>query len=63
MANVNTTVFANFRGQLDGVGRAAATLRVPALPPGAVTLYHAFVVYDNQGGFHLASNPVVLRIR
>ena len=48
-----------------GQGEATASLNVPAnlpLPPG-FTLYHAYVVYDANGQFHMASNAVPLRLR
>jgi hypothetical protein len=53
--------FFGFQGQLDGNGRASASIVVPAGVP-SLTLQHAFVVYDTSG-FHLASNPVSLRLQ
>jgi hypothetical protein len=65
MSCVNKSVFANFRGTLDGNGFAVASLNVPPnLPiPIGTTLYHACVVYDASGVFHMASNAVPLRLR
>jgi hypothetical protein len=65
MGAVNTTVFAKFRGTLDGNGLATASFRVPSnLPlPAGFTFHHAYVVYDASGKFYMASNAVPLRMR
>lgn len=57
-------VYVNFKGSLDSSGEATAAINVPALPSVAgVTLHHAYLVYDAAGVFHLASNPVPLRLK
>ena len=58
----NTLLLSKFKGTLDANGAATASFNVPSgLPPlGSVTLHHAFIVYDAQGRFYLASNAVPL---
>ncbi len=63
MANANSATFRRFRGRLDAMGSATASLVVPASPSVSGTLYHAFVVHDGQGRLHMASNPVSLSLR
>ena len=60
----NTALLSKFKGKLDANGSANASFNVPSgLPPmGSVTLHHAFLVYDAGGRFHMASNPVPLRL-
>ncbi|MCA8956458.1 MAG: FG-GAP repeat protein [Planctomycetes bacterium] len=56
IANINAPNFVRFRGTLDANGAATAALQVPNnLPPGSITLYHAFLVY-NGSTFYMASN-------
>ena len=55
--------FKDFRGTLGASGTASAALIVPTgLPPSQFTLFHAFVVYDAQGKFYMASNAVHLNL-
>ena len=64
MGLVNTAGFTRFTGTLDANGLATASLNVPTgLPPIPFTVYHAYVVFDNTGRFHMASNAVPLRLR
>ena len=65
IANVNSSVFTRFRGQLDANGRASASFNVPAnLPVGSgFTFYHAYLVYDASGKFYMASGAVPLRLK
>jgi hypothetical protein len=58
-------VFANFRGTLDGKGEATASFNVPSGLPAlnGFTLHHAYIVYDNSGKFHMASNAVPLTLK
>jgi len=64
IATTNSTVLTLFRGTLNSSGGAKASFNLPTkLPPLAdFTLYHAYVVHDNQGLFHMASNAVPLRL-
>ena len=63
LANVTAAPFKNFRGTLSSAGSAIASLVVPTLSGGAFTVYHAYLVYDTNGTFYVASNPVSLRLR
>jgi hypothetical protein len=62
--NVNPP-FKSFRGQLDSNGRATAAFNVPSGLPALpnFTLYHAYLVYDAQGLWHMASNAVPLHLK
>lgn len=63
LTNVNAPGLTRFRGVLDANGAATAAIQIPSsLPPGSVTLNHAFVVYTG-GAFHMASNAVPLGLR
>ncbi|MHC4815956.1 MAG: hypothetical protein ACYTFN_23030 [Planctomycetota bacterium] len=64
IANTNSTILTNFRGGLDTEGNATASFNVPSgLPPLVpFTVYHACLVYDTQGRFYMASNPVPLAL-
>jgi uncharacterized protein YciU (UPF0263 family) len=57
--------FLRFKGQLDLQGRATAAFNVPANLPPVVdfSLFHAYLVYDAQGFWHMVSNAVSLRLR
>jgi hypothetical protein len=57
--------FLGFKGQLDLQGRATASFNVPASHPAVndLTLYHAYLVYDAQGYWHMVSNAVLLRLK
>jgi hypothetical protein len=57
-------VYLNFKGTLDSNGEATASIRVPSgLPPlPAITLYHAYLVFDNNG-IYMASDAVPLRLK
>ena len=53
------------KGTLDGNGLASAAAIVPAnlgLPLG-ITFHHAYVVYDANGMFYMASNAVPLVLK
>ncbi len=57
--------FANWKGVLDAQGLAQASLVLPPTtdPTGAgESLYHAFLVFDAQHNYYMASNSVRLRI-
>ena len=56
--------FQAFRGSLDSAGNASAAFALPWWLPSLpdCTLYHAYVVYDAQGTWHMASNAVPLRL-
>lgn len=57
---LNISVFLDFLGQLDGSGRAVATLDAPPIPGWAGTeLYFSFIM-DNP--FNYASEPLKIRI-
>ncbi|MHC4815998.1 MAG: hypothetical protein ACYTFN_23275, partial [Planctomycetota bacterium] len=57
--------FGGFKGKLDLQGRATASFNVPANAPPLVdfTVYHAYLVYDAQGFWHMVSNAVMLRLK
>jgi hypothetical protein len=57
-------IYVGFRGILDATGKATASFNIPAgLPKSvpAMTLYHAYVIYGNQG-ITFASNAAPLRL-
>ena len=59
----NTGVFAATRGRLDGDGRGLAFLVIPQNTTAdaiGLTLFHAFVAFDDQGTFHYASEAAPL---
>jgi hypothetical protein len=67
LANANSALFPSSRGQLDGAGRASATVVLPpALSPALIgrTLFHAYVVFDTPGTgkAKFASNPFPLTL-
>jgi hypothetical protein len=61
MGLLNTALFSNFLGQLDGSGQGAAQLNSPALPSVAigVTMHYAFTC---NNPFDIASNAVAIEI-
>lgn len=61
MALLNTVVFANFLGTLDGSGKADAQLLIPALPSGSAGLILHFAFCLNKP-FDFVSNPVEIEI-
>lgn len=65
IGNANTPLLKSTRGQLDANGGATASFNVPANAPAVAgfTLHHAYVVYDANGAFYMASNAVPLRLR
>ena len=65
IANTNSTLLTNFRGGLNAGSNATASFNVPSgLPPLApFTVYHVCLVYDTQGRFYMASNPVPLAMK
>ena len=61
----NSAVLATTRGILDAQGMAQAALHVPVInDPTAVgvVLHHAYLVYDANANYYLASNPVRLQL-
>jgi hypothetical protein len=58
---LNTTVFQDFLGQLDGQGRGTAYLNVPPIPPGYVGLF-MYYAYTLLNPFDFVSNPVAIEI-
>lgn len=58
---INTPVFDNFLGELNGMGRTDATLFTGPLPPEAIgrTMHFAYFTYKP---FDMASNPVQVEI-
>jgi len=59
------SVFSNYRGTLDGMGRAGAAIRVPGLPALiGVNLYTAFVTLNASApsGMRSISNTAAVRI-
>ena len=55
----------NTKGTLDQSGKAKAQIKGgPVNVPAAIglVLYHAYLVYDAQSNFYMASNPVTLRL-
>ncbi len=61
----NSPVLVNTKGTLDASGRAKAQIKGgPVNVPGAIglVLYHAYLVYDANSNFYMASNPVTLRL-
>ena len=64
LGHANSPMFSNFRGKLDNTGMATATFNVPSgLPSLAnMTLTHAFIVYDTNGRYRMASNAATLRL-
>jgi hypothetical protein len=61
MSLLNTPLFSDFLGQLDGAGQGAAQLNAPVLPPVAVgvTMVYAFTC---NNPFDFASNAVEIAI-
>ncbi|MHC4945191.1 MAG: right-handed parallel beta-helix repeat-containing protein [Planctomycetota bacterium] len=58
---VNTPVFEDFLGTLDGAGRAAAQLNAPQLPSGYVGVEMCFA-YCLNDPFDFVSNPIIVEI-
>jgi hypothetical protein len=62
----NIAPFTRTRGTLDPSGNATAVITIPgpvSIPSLAgLTLHHAYLVYDVNGNFHMASNPAPLLI-
>lgn len=61
MALLNTIVFHNFLGTLDGSGTATAQLNIPALPPGSAGPVLTFA-YCCDAPFDVVSNPVSVEV-
>jgi hypothetical protein len=60
IALINTSVFTNFLGTLDGDGTATAQLNAPSVPGIAgVTMHYAYAL---NNPFDFVSNPVAIRI-
>ena len=65
IAFANTNTLVNTKAALDVSGGATAFIKVPQLNlPSAigVVFYHAYLVYDANSNFFLASNPVTLTL-
>ncbi len=61
----NSAILAKTRGALDTAGKGSATLNVPKITNSSaigVKFYHAYLVYDANNNFYLASNPVELML-
>jgi hypothetical protein len=58
---LNTPVFADFMGQLDASGQAAAQINAPALPPGTagLVMYYAFAL---NNPFDFVSNAAQVEV-
>ncbi len=58
-------IFVKFRGTLDKKGEATSSFIVPSGLPtlSGCTLHHAYLVYDAQNYFYMASNPVPLVLK
>ena len=59
----HATILVQTKGTLNATGQGQASLVVPKInDPRAigVTFYHAYLVYDTNNNFYLASNPVTL---
>jgi hypothetical protein len=61
MGLLNSPVFSNFLGGLDGEGMSAAQLNSPALPPGSAGLVLYFA-YCLNNPFDFASNPIEITV-
>jgi hypothetical protein len=61
----NTAFLVQTKGALNGSGKGQASFVVPKITDQnaiGVIFYHAYLVYDAQNNFHMASNPVSLRL-
>jgi hypothetical protein len=65
IALANSPTLGNTKATLDASGTAQASFNIPKVNlPSAigVVFYHAYVVYDSQNNFYMASNPVPLKL-
>ncbi|MHC4515016.1 MAG: hypothetical protein ACYS5W_15105 [Planctomycetota bacterium] len=65
IAQPNTALLVKTKSALDASGKGQASLMVPKINDQnaiGVKLYHAYLVYDAQNNFHMASNPVTLTL-
>ncbi len=65
IALANTSILANTKGTLDASGTSQASFNIPKINlPSAVGLvfHHAYLVYDQNNNFYMASNPVPLTL-
>ncbi len=65
IALANSALLSKTRGTLDTSGKGSATFNVPRITnQSAIGLefYHAYLVYDAQSNFYMASNPVTLTL-
>ena len=63
IALANSPALVNTRGVLDGKGAARAQIKGGPVQNSSLiglVLYHAYLVYDAQNNFYMASNPVTL---
>ncbi len=61
----NTPLLTRTRGVLDAAGKGSAFLAVPKITNSSVVgtwFYHAYLVYDANNNFYMASNPVTLTL-
>ncbi len=61
----NTALLTKTRGTLNATGKGSASLNVPKITNSSaigVKFYHAYLVYDAQNNFYMASNPVELML-
>ncbi len=65
ISSPNNTVLVQTKGTLNSAGQGQASLVVPKIPDQraiGVVFYHAYLVYDANNNFYLASNPVTLTL-
>ena len=65
ITQANTLTLVNTKATLDASGKAKAAFRIPPFNiPSAIGLvfYHAYLVYDANNNFYMASNPVPLKL-
>ncbi len=61
----NSAILTKTKGALDTAGKGSATFNVPKITNSSaigVKLYHAYLVYDANNNFYMASNPVELTL-
>ncbi len=65
IVSANTRTLLRTKGPLGVSGKGLALFNVPSINnPAAigVVFHHAYVVYDQQSNFYMASNPVTLKL-
>ncbi len=61
----NSAILTKTRGTLGTSGKGSATFNVPKITNSSaigVKFYHAYLVYDANSNFYMASNPVELML-